>query len=301
MSAIQHLETISELHHLLGLPVQHPLLSAVDLTHYTQQFSVGERLTLGFYAVIFKQFRVNGLRYGQQPYDFQDGSLICISPKQVITLDAPTGQLEVVSGWGVFFHPNLVRGTSLGPKMKDYSFFAYSTNEALHLADKEKQTLGNLVKQLMAELADNLDRHSRTLLTSTLELLLNYCTRYYDRQFITRQQAHTSLLAQVEEVLIAYFQHPDLAARGLPTVKYLADQLCLSPDYLSDLLRRELGMSAQERIHYHLLEEAKNQLLNTDKSVGELAYALGFDYPHYFSRLFKSKTGLTPLAFRNLN
>ena len=301
MSPIRHLETIGELHQLLGAPAQHPLLAVVDFARYEQQFSAGVRLTLGFYAVMFKNYCVNGVKYGQQPYDFQDGSLICIAPQQLITLDEPTGRPDEVRGWGLFFPPDLVRGTSLGRKMKDYSFFGYHTSEALHLADKEKQTLGSLVERLQAELADNIDQHSRTLLTSTIELLLNYCTRYYDRQFITRHHAQTGLLAQVEEVLTAYFQQPDLAAQGLPTVKYLADQVCLSPDYLSDLLRRETGMSAQERIHYHLLEEAKNQLLSTDKSVGELAYALGFDYPQYFSRLFKAKTGLTPLEFRNLN
>lgn len=204
-------------------------------------------------------------------------------------------------GLGRVFHPDLIRGTSLGRNIKEYSFFSYETHEALHLSDKEKQNLSELVQKIDSELSENIDRHSQRLIVSTIELLLNYCTRYYDRQFITRQTVNQDLLSKVEAVLVSYFQSADLRKQGLPSVKYLANQVFLSPNYLSDLLKKETGMNAQERIHYYLIEEAKTLLLGTDKSVGELAFSLGFDYPQYFSRLFKSKTGVTPLEFRHSN
>ena len=226
---------------------------------------------------------------------------MCIAPQQVITLDEAVEKRADAMGWGLFFHPDLIRGTALGQRIKDYSFFSYETNEALHLSEKEERTLFDCVQKINAELAENIDRHSQTLLVSNLELLLNYCTRYYDRQFITRKNANKDILSKVEELLTQYFQSPNTPEKGLPTVKYLADQVYLSPNYLSDLLKRETGMNAQDRIHYHLIEEAKNLLLNSNQSVGDLAFALGFEYPQYFSRLFKAKTGMTPVEFRNGN
>jgi AraC-like DNA-binding protein len=281
--------------------VKHPLGAVVDFSQFSEQFNSGLKVTLGFYALMFKNYCPNKMKYGQQAYDFQDGSLICIAPRQVISLDEPT-QLDVAMwGWGVFFHPDLIRGTSLGKTIKEYSFFSYETHEALHLSDKEKQNLSELVQKVDTELSENIDRHSQRLIVSTIELLLNYCTRYYDRQFITRQTANQDLLTKIETILTSYFQSADLSKKGLPSVKYLADQVFLSPNYLSDLLKKETGMNAQDRIHYYLIEEAKTLLLGTDQSVGELAYSLGFEYPQYFSRLFKSKTGVTPLEFRHTN
>jgi AraC-like DNA-binding protein len=189
----------------------------------------------------------------------------------------------------------------LGNIIKNYSFFSYETNEALHLSDKEKQNLSEIVQKLSAELLENIDKHSQSLIVSNLDLLLNYCTRYYDRQFITRKPTNGDIHSKVERVLRNYFQQENLSENGLPTVKFLADQVHLSPNYLSDLLKRETGMNTQDRIHYYLIEEAKNLLFSSNKTVGELAFALGFEYPQYFSRLFKSKTGMTPLEYRNLN
>ncbi|GAB3915147.1 helix-turn-helix domain-containing protein [Larkinella knui] len=302
MSSILHLETITDMYRLLPQArVKHPQGAVVDFSQFSEQFNSGLKVTLGFYALMFKNYCPNKMKYGQQAYDFQDGSLICIAPRQVISLDEPA-QLDVAMwGWGVFFHPDLIRGTSLGRTIKEYSFFSYETHEALHLSDKEKQNLSELVEKIDSELSENIDRHSQRLIVSTIELLLNYCTRYYDRQFITRQTVNQDLLSKVEAVLVSYFQSADLRKQGLPSVKYLADQVFLSPNYLSDLLKKETGMNAQDRIHYYLIEEAKTLLLGTDKSVGELAFSLGFDYPQYFSRLFKSKTGVTPLEFRHSN
>jgi AraC-like DNA-binding protein len=185
--------------------------------------------------------------------------------------------------------------------MKDYTFFTYKVNEALHLSDKEKETLLDCVNKLENELTENIDKHSQTLITSNIELLLNYCNRYYDRQFITRKKANTDLLVRFENSLYNYFNSGDLQEKGLPSVKSFAEQLFLSPNYLSDLLKKETGRNAQEYIHYYLIEEAKNTLTNSDNTVSEIAYSLGFEYPQYFSKLFKSKTGMTPLEYRNMN
>lgn len=302
MNHIIHLETISEMHKMLPqASVKHPLVAVVDFSQYEEQFNSGMRITLGFYSVMFKNFCSNKMKYGQQPYDFDDGSLICMAPRQIIALDEPLKEKVDIRGWGIFFHPDLIRGTSLAKTIKDYSFFSYEINEALHLSEKEKSIFHDIVIKINTELSENIDKHSQTLIVSNIELLLNYCTRYYDRQFITRKTAHSDILVKIEAILTSYFQSPDLSKKGLPTVKYLADQVFLSPSYLSDLLKKETGMNAQDLIHYLLIEEAKNLLLNSNIGVGELAFSLGFEYPQYFSRLFKSKTGMTPVEFRNLN
>ena len=226
---------------------------------------------------------------------------MCLAPKQMMIMDTEVEQRDDKLGWGLFFHPDLIRGTSLGKAIKEYTFFSYETNEALHLSDKEKQTLYDIVQKIDMELSENIDRHSQKLIVSNIELLLNYCTRYYDRQFITRKAANSDILSKTEDILTEYFQSADLNKKGLPTVKYLAEKVHLSANYLSDLLKRETGMNAQDHIHYYLIEEAKNMLLNSDQSVGELSFALGFEYPQYFSRLFKAKTGMTPLEYRSMN
>jgi len=302
MKDIIHLETISDLNNVLQQSKgRHPLVSVVDLTKVEESFEPGVKVSTGFYAIMFKNYCINKLRYGRKYYDFQEGSLVCIPPKRVATLDEGTEKKDDAVGWGVFFHPDLISGTALGKKIKEYTFFSYETSEALHLSEKEKQVLYDCVQKLDAELSENIDKHSQTLIVSNIELLLNYCARYYDRQFITRKTANKDILTEVEKILGTYFQSPDQTEQGLPTVKYLADKVHLSADYLSDLLKKETSMNAQDLIHYYLIEEAKSLLLNSDKSVSELAYSLGFEYPQYFSRLFKSKTGMTPGEFRNKN
>ena len=302
MSGIIHLETITDMHKMLpDAKVKHPLVAVIDFSKYKEEFNSGMKITLGFYSVMFKNFCTNKIKYGQQAYDFQDGSLICIAPRKLISLDEPAKMETDARGWGVFFHPDLIHGTSLGRKIKEFSFFSYESSEALHLSVKEKRILDDCVQKIDFELAENIDKHSQTLIVSNVELLLNYCVRYYDRQFITRKSANHNILSKVDGLLTRYFQSPNLTEKGLPTVKYLADNVFLSPNYLSDLMRKETGMNAQDRIHYYLIEEAKNLLLSSDKSVGELSFSLGFEYPQYFSRLFKAKTGMTPVEFRNQN
>lgn len=304
MGNIIRLESISQLNALFQQTApKHPLIAVIDFSKMEKHEKVEEiKLTCGFYSVMFKNHCANKLKYGKEYYDFQEGTLMCIAPNQIITIenDANSENADIV-GWGLFFHPDLIRGTSLGNKIKEYTFFSYEVNEALHLSDKEKQTLWDCVDKLENELSENIDLHSQTLITSNIELLLNYCARYYDRQFITRKKVNTNLLRKFETILNSYFNSNDQQYKKLPSVKYFAELLFLSPNYLSDLLKKETGKTAQEYLHYYLIEEAKNNLLNTNDPINEIAFNLGFEYPQYFSKLFKSKTGMTPIAYRNMN
>ncbi len=301
MKPIIQLHSISEINHFMQCKTNHPLVAVVDFSKVDDYLEEGTRVSADFYSIMFKNYCANRIRYGRQSYDFQDGSLICIAPKQVLTMDNEIEKRDDMMGWGLFFHPELLRGTSLGKKINEYTFFSYETSEALHLSEKEKQTLYDCVQKIETELQENIDNHSQNLIVTNIELLLNYCLRYYGRQFITRKNSNSNTISQVENLLKKYFKSDKLKETGLPTVKYLADNVHLSASYLSDLLKKETGMNAQDHIHYFIIEEAKNILLNTDNTVGEIAYSLGFEYPQYFSKLFKQKTGQTPIEYRNLN
>jgi AraC-like DNA-binding protein len=301
MKPIIQLQHISDINNFVKSKSRHPLVAVVDFSKADEYIENGTRISADFYSIMFKNYCANKLRYGRQSYDFQEGNLICIAPKQVLTMDSEIEKKENMIGWGLFFHPDLLRGTSLGNKMKDYTFFSYEISEALHLSDKEKQILYDCVQKIETELQENIDSYSQNLIVTNIELLLNYCLRYYGRQFITRKISNSNVVSQVEHLLKTYFKAEKLKETGLPTVKYLADKVHLSASYLSDLLKKETGMTAQDHIHYHLIEEAKTVLLHTDSSVSEVAYSLGFEYPQYFSKLFKQKTGQTPVAYRNLN
>jgi YesN/AraC family two-component response regulator len=251
---------------------------------------------------MFKNGCNGALKYGRKYFDFQEGSLICISPNQVLAVEESNKEeQEKLEGWGLFFHPDLLHRTSLAGKMKLYTYFSYDINEALHLSDTEKQVLYDCVAKIDKELTHAIDKHSQTLIVSNIELLLNYCLRYYDRQFVTRSNNHKDILSKLENILVEFFRRDSLRTEGLPSVKYCAEKLFLSPNYLSDLLKRETGKSAQDHIHYYLVTELKNRLLNSNASINEIAYELGFEYPHYLTRLFKTKTGMTPTEFRNTN
>lgn len=301
MKPVIHLKSISDINQFIQGVVKHPLVAVVDFSKVDEKMEEGTRLSCDFYSIMFKNYCVNLMKYGRQVYDFQEGNLICIAPRQVITLDTEVEKRDDKLGWGLFFHPDLIRGTSLAGKMKDYHFFSYETTEALHLSEKEKMILFDCVQKIEQELQENIDSHSQTLLVSNIELLLNYCSRYYGRQFITRKNANADVVGKTEQLLQDYFRSGALKEHGLPTVKYLAEQVHLSPNYLSDLLKKETGKTAQDHIHYQLIEEAKTVLLQSGASVSEVAYELGFEYTQYFSKLFKQKTGMTPSAYRNLN
>lgn len=295
---IIHLSDISEINRFVKSSTRHPLVSIVDFSKADEYIEEGTRISADFYSIMFKNYCTNQLKYGRQSLDFQDGNLICIAPRQILTMDTEIEMKEDRTGWGLFFHPDLLRGTSLANKMSEYSFFSYDVTEALHLSDKEKSILLDCINKIEYELDQNIDNHSQKLIVSNIELLLNYCSRFYGRQFITRKNSNSNIIAQVEIVLKEYFNSTRVREQSLPTVKYLSERVNLSAGYLSDLLKKETGMTAQDHIHYYLIEEAKNVLLNSDQSVSEIAYSLGFEYPQYFSKLFKQKTGKTPEEYR---
>lgn len=302
MKPIIHIHTISDLYKLFGLgPSQHPLVAVLDFSKVSEQVEQNAMISTDLYSIMFKNYCKNNFKYGRKTIDFQDGNLICIAPNQAIEMDNEIEARENMLGWGLFFHPDLIRSTSLNEKIKGYSFFSYEISEALHLSDKEKNILYECVQKIEAELKENIDVHSQFIIVSTIELLLNYCSRFYGRQLITRSQSNKKIIYQIEEILKRYFSADLIKEKGLPTVKFLAEQVNLSPSYLSDLLKKETGKNAQEHIHFYLIEEAKNGLINTNKPVNEIAYNLGFEYPQYFNKLFKQKTGQTPLEYRNLN
>jgi AraC-like DNA-binding protein len=300
MSQLIHLKSIADLSRLLNENDFHPLVAVVDFSKTKDHIEEETRITTDFYSVMFKNYCRSHVTYGRKAIDFNEGSLICMAPNQVITIDTEIEPRENPMGWGLFFHPDLIRNTSLNVKMRDYSFFSYEIAEALHLSEKEKQLLFECIVKIQSELKENIDDYSQTIIVSTIELLLNYCNRFYGRQFITRKATNRDILAKVEALLKQHFSIKTLP-NGLPTVKHLADAVNLSPGYLGDLLKKETGLNAQEHIHHYVIEEAKDILLHSNQSVSEIAFQLGFEYPQYFSRLFKQKTGTTPLEYRNLN
>ena len=302
MNNLIHLHSITDLHKIFSLGNSfHPLVTVLDFSKVTENVEEYSKVTTDFYSIMFKNYCKNKMKYGRKAIDFQDGNLICIAPNQTIDMDNEEEEREGKMGWGLFFHPDLIRATTLNEKLKDYTFFNYEVSEALHLSDKEKGVLYECVQIIQAELQENIDVHSQYIIVSTIELLLNYCSRFYGRQMITRSQTNKSIISQIESVLTHYFSANTIQERGLPTVKYLAEHVHLSPSYLSDLLKKETGKNAQEHIHFYLIEEAKNLLLNSEKNINEIAFDLGFEYPQYFNKLFKKKTGKTPMEYRNLN
>lgn len=302
MNTTVHLSTISDLISMLQCgQTHHPLISIIDFGQLGQHLKSETKISTDFYSIMCKKTCNQQIRYGKNSFDFNEGSLICISPKQVITIDGSDESNESMKGWGLFFHPDLIRDSMLGSIIKDYTFFTYEMSEALHLSEKEESILKESLENIQQELTDNYDDFSQDIIISNINLLLKYCQRFYGRQFITRKHAHSDILTSIEKVLREYLQSDELQNKGLPTVTFLADKVFLSPGYLSDLLKKEIGMNAQDFIHYHIIEEAKNSLRNSTMTIAELSHALGFEYPQYFSKLFKKKTGVSPIIYRSSN
>ena len=304
MEKIFRIDSISQLNDLLDQDKpKHPQVCIADLSVPYDGPYKNSKIVTGFYSVFLKGKNCSRLKYGRQNYDFEEGTMVFIGPGQVAEIEDNGNENveEPGKSWGLFFHPDLLKGTSLGLNIKSYSFFSYNSNEALHLSDKEREMVTDIIKKIDYELSQNIDRHTQTLLVSNIELLLNYCDRFYDRQFITRSVGNKDILSKFESILSEHYQSESLKEKGLPTVKLCADKLNLTPNYLSDLLKKETGKNAQEHIHYFLIEEAKNKLLASGDTVSEIAFTLGFEYPQYFSRIFKKHTGYTPVEYRNLN
>lgn len=300
MKTLIHLHSMADLFKLFNLGSHHhPLVAVMDFSQVSETIDQHTKITTDFYSIMFKNYCRNHIKYGRKTIDFQDGNLICIAPGQVIEIDNEVEPREDMLGWGLFFHPDLIRASALHEKIQQYSFFEYEISEALHLSEKEKTILYELVQKIESELKENIDDYSQPIVVSSIDLLLEYCKRFYGRQLITRKETNTSIVATIENALKGFFANKEISE--LPTVKYLAAQVHLSPGYLSDILKKETGRNAQDLIHYYLIEEAKTRLLNSNLNINEIAYAMGFEYPQYFNKLFKLKTGKTPVEYRNLN
>lgn len=296
-NSIEKFNSISELHKALGFPkTLHPLISLVNYADIKTPYEeLPKALLLNFFKISYKKSLTGKIKYGQNYYDFNEGGLSFVFPNQVIS---STEDEKDYSGYTLLIHPDFIRNYPLGTKIKTYGFFSYATNEALFLSDKEKQIIFSVFENIKEELNSTIDDFSQDVVVSHIEVLLNYSNRFYKRQFITRKAVNHDLLTQLEQVLNAYFEQEEGLQKGLPTVEYLAEQLTVSPRYLSDMLRSLTGQNAQQHIHDKLIEKAKEYLTSTNLSVSEIAYQLGFEHPQSFNKLFKKKINLTPIEFK---
>ncbi len=294
--------SVSEATEYLGIgKPSHPLIAVIHHNNPSFRRAYGNfRYVLDLYQITQKDQMSGSLGYGRSSYDFQEGTMIFTRPGQVITTEEKVLEGEM-GGWSIYFHPDLIRKSSLGKTIESYSFFSYDVHEALHISNEEKQSLDQIALQIEKEYQQNIDKHSQNLIIANIELLLNYCTRYYDRQFYTRSNMSQDLVGKFERMLKDYYSSDNPSELGIPSVGYCGKELGISPNYLSDMLKKETGRNALEHIHAFIIDKAKTALLNSQETVSEIAYDLGFDYPQYFSKLFKSKTGVTPAKFRNLN
>lgn len=294
------IKTILEYHRLRGFPApSHPLISLVDLATVSAGRDI-TRVAIGFYSVCVKRSSNIKLKYGQQDYDFDSGVMFFMSPNQVFSLYASEDETPTQSGWLLLIHPDFFWNTTLAKSIKKYDFFNYSTNEALFLSEKEEANINGIIECIAQEYNANIDKFSKQIVVSHIETLLSYSDRFYNRQFITREKANHKILERLEKLLAEYFDSETLSSKGLPTVQYIAMQLNVSPGYLGSLLRAVTGQNTQQHIHNKLIEKAKEKLSATSLSISEIAYELGFEHPQSFNKLFKTKTNVSPLEFRQL-
>ncbi len=300
MKDITRINNIHEVHQSLGLEKpKHPLISVLKFGKDQANDSIENfKYSLNLFQISIKgncPFTIS--KYGRNSYDFQECSMVFTAPNQVLEFNKEY-QTDDDDCWTLIFHPDLIRKSELGKKINQYSFFSYSSNEALHLSEEERDTVTGIAEKIEREYRNNIDSHSQTLIISNLELLLNYCIRFYDRQFFTRTNLNQDIASDFEHLLNDYYKHENQLELGIPSVQYCAEEIKMSARYLSDLLRKETGKSTQEHIHLYIIEKAKTKLLNSNKSASEIAYNLGFEYTQYFSKLFKKITKMSPIEYR---
>lgn len=302
MKKVQNIATVREYNDTVEHKTLHPLVSVIDLSKCKRRKRnpAVHALSFGFYAVFLKNDRNCEIRYGRNYYDYQEGTLVFIAPGQVVSIEADEADYQP-SGHVLLFHPDLIRGTSLAQNMKDYSFFSYDVHEALHLSDQEKEIVLECFRKIAFENSHSIDKHSKKLIVANIELFLNYCVRFYDRQFITRDHAGRGTLEKFEYLLDDYFSLEKPLEAGIPSVAYFAKELHLSPNYFGDLVKKETGKTALEYIQVKLIDVAKEKIFDVSKSVSEIAYELGFKYPQHFTRFFKQHVGHSPNEYRSLN
>lgn len=298
MENMKRFDTIAQYNAANNSETLHPLVSVVDLSKAPPKQN--GKISYGFYTVFLKDIKCGDLRYGCNYYDYEEGTLVFVGPGQVMGIEN-NGEFYQPQGYALLFHPDLIHGTSLGRHINDYTFFSYEVFEALHLSEAERKIIFDCLNKIQFELTQTIDKHSKTLIVANIELFLNYCVRFYDRQFITRDTVHKGVLERFENLINAYFQSDKPQTLGLPSVAYCANQLNLSANYFGDLIKKDTGKSAQEYIHQKLMDIAKEKIFDTRKSVSEIAYELGFKYPQHFSRSFKQHVGHSPNAYRSLN
>ncbi|MBO6662544.1 MULTISPECIES: helix-turn-helix domain-containing protein [Roseivirga] len=297
---MHRIKSISDYHRLAGLPKpEHPLVSLVDYSQVNYQTENDEiSMVSPYYSIAMKHGVQGKMKYGHQPYDFDEGLMSFVSPGQVISVKANYENGSKPSGWLLFIHPDFLWNTALAKKIKQYEFFGYKVNEALFLSNKEEQSMIGILKSIEEEYHSNIDRFSQNIIISHIEVLLNYADRFYQRQFITRQISNHAVLTKVEDWLNDYFQQKNIQNEGLPSVHQLAEAINMSPNYLSSLLKAQTGQNTQQHIQTKLIEAAKERLSTSQLSISEIAYELGFEHSQSFSRFFKKKVNLSPSDFR---
>lgn len=296
MNKIIKLDNVNQYNSLYGLETLHPLVSVVDLAKATKKVN-HVQMNYGIYALFLKQSKSCEIKYGRQSYDYQEGTIVSFAPNQIVGVET-TDEEATPQVYGIVFHPDLIRGTSLAKNIKNYTFFSYAANEALHLSEQEKGIVMDCFKKISIELEHAIDKHSKALIAMNIELLLNYCMRFYERQFITRTNTSKDSLSNFEQLLNDYFSGELPMQEGLPSVKYFADKICLSSNYFGDMVKKETGKTPQEHIQEKVLELAKENMIGTDQTISQIAYTLGFQYPQHLSRLFKKHVGCTPNEYR---
>lgn len=303
MVKIVHIDNINNFNATNNHKTLHPLVTVIDysLAHPRDWGDADTiRFQYGLYSIILKDVKCGDLRYGRHYYDYQAGTLVFFAPGQYTSMDNPKVVYQPV-GFGLLFHPDFLIGTSLGKVINHYKFFDYQTHEALHLSDHEREMILEIFKKIQFELKQPVDQHSKKLIAKNIELFLDYCQRFYDRQFITRETAHKGLLSKFEELLNDYYHSEKPKSLGLPTVSHFAEALFLSANYFGDLIKRETGQTAKDYIQSKIIEIAKNKVFEPDKNINEVAYEMGFKYPQHFTRLFKRRVGVTPNEYKQMN
>lgn len=296
-SDLNHIKSISQLVRILGLPAPlHPLVALVDYNNVSiDMFPKGQKVSLDFYKISFKPTFIGQIKYGQAYYDFEEGGLAFLKPKQIVYSPEDLASYE---GIALYFHPDFIRNYQLGNSIHQYGFFSYDVSEALFLSAKEKEVIASLFSSIANELHNNIDNFSQDVLVSQIELILNYSNRFYHRQFITRKAINHDIVTSLDNLLNKYFEEDNSLKDGLPSVKYVSAELKQSPRYLSDMLNSLTGLNTQQYIQNAIIEKAKEKLSTTNLSVSEIAYELGFEHSQSFSKLFKTKTNVSPLEFR---
>lgn len=298
MDKLRRFETVNDYNIFNNKETLHPLVSVIDLSQAAPRKA--SNMYFGIYTVFLKEVKCGDLRYGRHTYDYQEGTLVFIGPGQVVSVEN-SGETYQPKGHALVFHPDLIHGTSLGKNIQDYTFFSYQSNEALHLSERERKIILDCFSKIQYELEHAIDKHSKSLIVSNIETLLNYCIRFYDRQFITRENVHKGILERFENLLNEYFTTDKPQTIGLLSVAWCANELNLSAGYFGDLIKKETGKTAQDYIQAKLIDVGKERIFDHSKSISQIAYELGFKYPQHFARLFKQRVGQSPNEYRLLN